>query len=445
MPSPPIAKQPPQSKEAEEAVIASLIVDDSQWHGVAANLVASDFMFDSCRMAYASMATLKARGEAINEITLPAEMARAGTYEQAGGDAFLARIGEETLDVRHAVDSAREVKRLSLNRKLIDFGGKLAQLGFSNMADPTKKMSEAQAGLMELAARFNPSAVLTPEERARRMSDRYLDLSEKPEYVLEWPFELLTKHCSGIYPGEYWAIAGETGGGKTTLLNRLVFQWAKVRPALVCNTEMTWEAMGDRHVADITGLTIKEIRGGGYSDETSAKIQDACGEVAKSDIYHLYLGAHDNGLAAIRQQAKQLQAAHGLGCIAVDYLQEVKIQLGNRASSYDRTTAVSAGLREIGRDLRVPVVAISSLNRHSSSRPTASKLPQLSDLRGSGDIEFQADGVIFLSKATTISSKEEDKNLVILQLAKNRAEGAIGRVDLVWSESDRLHRQSVMN
>jgi replicative DNA helicase len=298
---------------------------------------------------------------------------------------------------------------------------------------------------MELAARFNPSAVLTPEERARRMSDRYLDLSEKPEYVLEWPFELLTKHCSGIYPGEYWVIAGETGGGKTTLLNRLVFQWAKMRPALVCNTEMTWEAMGDRHVADITGLTIKEIRGGGYSDETSAKIQGACGEVSESDLYHLYLGAHDNGLAAIRQQAKQLQAAHGLGCIAVDYLQEVKVQLGNRASSYDRTTAVSAGLREIGRDLRVPVVAISSLNRHSSSRPTASKLPQLSDLRGSGDIEFQADGVIFLSKATTISSKEEDKNLVILQLAKNRAEGAIGRVDLVWSESDRLHRQSVMN
>lgn len=303
----PTIKQPPQSKLDEETVIASLIVDDEQWPEVAAHLVMSDFMFDSCRFCFASMVELKKRGEHINEVTLPAEMERAQTYEQAGGAAFMARIGEETPDTRHAADAAREVKRLSLNRHLISMGGKITQLGYANMANPTTKLAEAQAAMLELSSRFNPAAVLTPQERARRMSDRYLAMNESYECVLDWPFEKLTEASSGIYPGEYWVIAGETGTGKTTLINRLAVHWSPLHPVLIANTEMTWEHMGDRQVAEMTGKPIREIRQGNYKDGLSDAIQDACGVVGQQAIYHLPLGELAGGVEGIRQQAKQRQ------------------------------------------------------------------------------------------------------------------------------------------
>lgn len=444
-------KIPPHDIDAEEATIGSLLIGGDLGE---LSLEPNDFYHEHLIYAYKACMSLNKRGTSINQITLAQELQKDGKLELVGGAAYLSHlisICPTHLDLPYYADI---VQRLSISRRLIFSGQKIEDIGYKAEPDISKSMNQADELLLEVRKHGIPSPIISPRDRADLLMERYGKLYQEEQGVaIKTGLIDLNYHLGGgLYNGDFIIVGARPSVGKTSLLQFIANHVAKERAVLFCSAEMGVESLSDRDVAGLTGMSIGDIRRGGYTEEKYADIVRSLGEISERNV-NFY---HDTPLTTdkILQQGMAMKLRYGLGLVVVDYLGMLDDEYGR--SSYDRVSYISRKLKQVANKLDVPLLVAHQLSRALEQR--SDKRPQLFDLRESGRLEEDADIVLFLYRENYYYTQEDwereyDKgndnystfpeNIVEVLIAKQRQGQSNLTVKVLFDKEHQVYRDLV--
>ena len=400
-------KLPPHDIEAEEAVVASLLVDPEAIYKVAPRLKAEDFFREKNAWIFEVCRALWDRRESINQITVAHELARRGRLEDIGGVSYLSRLTTElptSVGVEHY---AGIVQRDATYRKLISAAGHIAQLAYEGGADIGEVMGRAET----MIAGVRQGETLRDFVHIRELLAGYLENAEAglgavaaQARAVTTGFMDLDTLLTGLKRGDLVIVAARPSLGKTSLVLNFARSAAARQSATVAffSIEMAAEQLVQRLLAMESGVDSTRLAFGQHSDRDERKISQALGVLSDLAVYF-----DDSAMltvAEMRAKARRLQMERGLDLVLVDYLQLMHSGMRNE-NRVQEVSYISRSLKQLARDLDVPVIACSQLSRASESR--ANNVPQLSDLRESGSIEQDADVVMFIYREDKYVAREE--------------------------------------
>ena len=397
---------PPHDIEAEEAVIASLLVDSEAIYKVAAILQPDDFFREKNAWAYEACFTLWERNETINEVTVGHELARRDRLEQIGGLAYLSRLVTELPTPIGVEHYAGIVKRDAVYRRLIEAASRITQMAYSGGPDLDGTLARAESLLLSLSS-------------GKRLSD-FVHIRDVLDGFWEGPgleafkgglqgsvrtgFMDLDTLLGGLKRADLIVLAARPSLGKTSLAlniarNAAVGQNAKVA---IFSLEMAAEQLVQRLLASESGVDSTRLRLGLHTEAEERRVMNALGILSAIDIY-----VDDSAVqrvTEIRSKALRLHRDKGLDLVIVDYLQLIHgTERGD--NRVQEISLISRSLKELARELDVPVIAVSQLSRAPEMR--SPHIPMLSDLRESGSIEQDADVVVFIYREDVYVRKED--------------------------------------
>jgi len=421
---------PPQNLEAEEAVIGSLLLDGEKIHSLM--LGPEDFYHEVNAMIFKAMVELKAKGSGVNQITVAQQLNDYDKLEDIGGAAFLSTLISNSptpIDCHHY---AEIVKKMSTFRLMIVAADKIAKDGYDASKSITDVLSSADKSLLELRKDAGTSNIISPDERVHILYDRYEKLYtlEKGVAISTGLLDLDWRLGGGLFPGDLLVIGARPGVGKTTMLECISNHIALNDNVLFCSGEMNIEGLSDRDVAGEIGVGVDEIRIGHYDEDVYQDIIDkGLPYLSKLKVYHLDSSrTFQLNTANIYQAAYEMQVRHGLALVIIDYLGLLTDKYGN--NNNDRLGFITRNLKQMALNLNVPVFCAHQLSRAVESREE--KRPQLHDLRDSGNIEQDADVVLFLYRGSYYG--KEDNNITEVIIAKHR-QGKSGKFcKVLWDD-----------
>jgi len=401
-------KLPPHDIEAEEAVIASLLVDPEAIYKVAPRLNASDFFREKNGWVYEVCRALWDRSESINQITVAHELARVERLEAVGGASYLSKLVTElptSVGVEHY---AGIVQRDATYRKLISAAGQIAQIAYTGGADVGDILARAET----LVAGVRQGDMLRDFVHIRDLLTGYLESAaagtstdaSTAKAVTTGFMDLDTLLTLGLKRGDLVVVAARPSLGKTSLVLNYAKAAAERQHATVAffSIEMAAEQLVQRLLAMESSVDSARLAFGQHSDRDERKISQALGVLSDLGIYF-----DDSAMltvAEMRAKARRMQMERGLDLVIVDYLQIMQSGMRNE-NRVQEVSYISRSLKQLARDLDVPVVACSQLSRAAEVR--SHNVPQLSDLRESGSIEQDADVVMFIYREDKYVSREE--------------------------------------
>jgi len=397
---------PPHDIEAEEAVIASILVDDEAIHKVAPILRPDDFFREKNAWTYEVCLSLWDRNEAINEVTVGHELARRERLEQVGGLAYLSRLVTELPTPIGVEHYARIVKRDATYRRLIEVAGKINQMAYIGGADLESALARSENMILSISS----------DQRLRdfvHIKDVLDGFWEGPgmeafkgglQGNIRTGFMDLDTLLGGLKRSDLVILAARPSLGKTSLAlniarNSAVGQNAKVA---IFSLEMAAEQLVQRLLSSESGVDSTRLRLGLHTEAEERRVMNALGILSGVDIY-----VDDSAVqrvTEIRSKALRLHREKGLDLIIVDYLQLIAgTERGD--NRVQEISYISRALKGLARELDVPVLAVSQLSRAPEMR--SPHIPMLSDLRESGSIEQDADVVVFIYREDVYVRKED--------------------------------------
>lgn len=427
-----LKKTPPHSLEAEKTVLGGILVNNAYLNSVLSQISPDDFYRDAHRQILEGMIRLMDRGQPIDLLTLSEELKKAGMLEEIGGSAYLSSLMDgvpRTLNVEYY---AQIIKEKSLLRKLILSSARIINTSFEQQSDADTLISEAQQAIVEIAeARIKPGFVpvgtLTGE-----MLETIKLLAERREAVTGVPtgFIELDNLTGGFHPSEFIVVAARPSMGKTALaLN--ICQHVGLRTdyyAGFFSIEMSKEQVALRLVCAEAQVDLRKTRSGFISEREFERLQLAAETLSQARIYI----DESPALTVMEMKAKcrQLRLEGHLDIVFVDYIQLMRT--GGRFENRNQEMSfISRSLKELAKELRIPVVGVSQLSRAPEKMRKEPK-PMLSDLRESGAIEQDADVVIFIYRPDYYHPEDEAiKGIAEVNVAKQR-NGPLGSVPLVF-------------
>ncbi|MDO8751582.1 MAG: replicative DNA helicase [Dehalococcoidia bacterium] len=424
----------PFNEEAESSVIGSILINGESMTAISLALLAEDFFQEPNRWIFEACSTLYLRGEGMNQITVAAELERMGKLHEAGGVVYLAECLSNVPTSLHAEHYARIVHGCAVNRKLIQVAGRLAQLGYANKANIETTLEEAE-GLVS-GLRQGPAVKgLVP---IRLIVEEYLANLAKP--VEEKPqtrrimtgLQELDRLLGGIQATDLLILAARTGVGKTSLLLNIASAAAlgHNRTVAIFSVEMGKEQLLERLLSARSMVDSQHIRLGELDEEEDNAMRHAAAQLAHSAIW-----IDDSSTitgANIRSKSRLLHSQRGLDLVIVDYLQLLDGD-GRRDNRVTELGDITKTLKGLAKELQIPVLAAAQLNRAVEYRKPHK--PILSDLRESGNLEQDADVVMFLYCEDPDNKPDE----LIMEVAKHR-HGPTGKVALKFvGEHTRFH------
>ena len=400
-------KLPPNDIEAEEAVIASLLVDPEAIYKIAPNLKPDDFFREKNTWAYEACLALWERNQSINQITVAHELARRGRLEEVGGAAYLSRLVTElptSVGVEHY---AGLVQRDSSYRKLITAAGHIAQMAYQAGPDVGNVLARAET----LIAGIRQGESIRDFVHVKELLEGYLSSADAvtgaeaaQARAITTGFMDLDTLLGGLKRSDLIVVAARPSVGKTSLALNFARNAAARQQASVgvFSVEMAAEQIVQRLLASESGVDSTRLGFGMHSDREQGRIVNALGVLSELNIYF-----DDTAMltvAEMRAKARRLHLERGLDLLIVDHLQLV--HGGTRSDNRVQEVGhITRSLKELARDLDVPVIACSQLSRAAEARPT--HIPQLSDLRESGSIEQDADVVMFIYREEKHVGRDE--------------------------------------
>ncbi len=426
-------KIPPHSLEAEQALVGGLMLDKAAWDKVADLVGSADFYRKDHRLIFQAIAELVNDGNPCDVVTVSEYLDSRGELEAAGGLEYLATLANETPGAANARAYANIVRERAMLRSLIHAGNEIAGQAFATEGrSATDLVDEAERLVFEIAERgsrgrqgFRSLKEILPETVDR------IDLLHQSDGSITGissGYTEFDKMTAGLQPGDLVIIAGRPSMGKTTFAVNIAENaaiGAKV-PTAIFSMEMPSSQLTFRMISSLGRVDQTHLRTGNFPDEDWSRINTAVQLMSEAPIF-----IDDTaGLAPteIRARSRRLQREHGLGLIVVDYLQLMQVP-GNQENRATEISEISRSLKALAKELAVPVIALSQLNRSVEQR--TDKRPVMSDLRESGAIEQDADMIIFIYRDEVYNPDTPRKGIADIVIAKQR-NGPIGEFPLTF-------------
>ncbi len=430
---------PPHSTEAEQAVLGGIMLSNQHWDGIAERVIAEDFYTFAHKAIFQTMEELMRNQTPIDLITLDQALKAKGISDSVGGFAYLADLSNNTPNAINILAYAEIVREKAILRELIAVGNRIAENSYSPKGKDIKMvLDEAEREVFAIAEKRSsstegPQNVLSVLESTIARIETLGKLENHNGVTgVTTGFVELDKKTAGLQPSDLIIVAARPSMGKTTFAMNLCENAAMAsdKPVLVFSLEMPAEQIMMRMIASLARVDQTKIRTGQNLEEAEwSKIASVFGMFKQKN--NLYID-DSSGLTPteLRSRARRVYRENGgLSMIMVDYLQLMRAP----AFSDNRTleiAEISRSLKALAKELEVPVIALSQLNRTLEQR--ADKRPVNSDLRESGSIEQDADLIMFIYRDEVYNDNSEDKGVAEIIIGKQR-NGPIGRVRLAFN------------
>ncbi len=420
----------PHSEESERAVLAGVMLDPRQLPVIAGRLIADDFYFERHRKVYQAMVDLQASDTEIDLRTIQARLEQQDVLESVGGLAYLAGLDLDLPDLGRLESYVEIVKERSVRRRLIEACGEITRNCLDGGLEASEALGRAEQSILELGELAIRRGFVSLSEVFDATME---DLEERPSkgFVgLPTGFVDFDDMTRGLNKGNLIIIAGRPGMGKTSFaLN--VAQHAAIReqaPVGVFSLEMSSSELALRILSSETDISFGPLRSGHLSNQNWSTLINKVKEISSAPVF--IDDSANPTLLELASRARRLKAEHGLRLVVVDYLQ--LMQAGGRYENRNlEISAITRGLKQLAKELDLPVIALSQLSRQPERRGKDHR-PQLADLRESGSIEQDADLVAFIYRDEVYNHDDPtNKGLAELIVAKHR-NGETGRIPLVF-------------
>jgi len=424
---------PPQSIEAEQAVIGGLLLDNIAWEQIADKITDEDFYRNDHRLLFAAIRALEAQNKPFDAVTLSEHLEKHNQLEQAGGLVYLGRLAKDTPSASNIVAYADIVREKSVLRQLIHVGTQISNSGYQPEGkDSPELLDEAEKNVFRIAEQGAKGAGGFQE--IKTLLTKTLDKidvlfnSDGAITGVSTGFDKFDEMTTGLQAADLVIVAGRPSMGKTTFAMNIAENAAigNKLPVAVFSMEMPGDALAMRMISSLGRVDQHHIRTGKLTDEDWARITSAISILSDTKIFIDDTPALSPN--EIRARARRLKRKHGLGLVVIDYLQLMQVHGGseNRATEISE---ISRSLKAMAKELEIPVIALSQLNRSLEQRPD--KRPVMSDLRESGAIEQDADLIVFIYRDEVYHEDSPQKGTAEIIIAKQR-NGPIGKSVLTF-------------
>lgn len=427
-----ISKLPPQNIEAEQSLLGALLIDKDAIVEIAEELRGDHFYkTEQHGSIYNAILELFEKREPVDLITVTEKLKQKSLLDRVGGSAYLAELVNMVPTSAHIQSYCRIIKDHALRRGLITHSTKFIDQAYDQSIDVAEIIEGSEQSIFALSQAHIKRDFIQLKDALAESFDRLDEISKSSGKLrgVATGFKDLDNKLAGFQDSNLIIFAARPGSGKTSFaLN--VAQHVAVNlnlPAGIFSLEMSQEELVDRLLVAQADIDAWKLKTGRLDEEDFDRLSHAMGQLAEAPLF--IDDTPGATLSEIRTKARRLQVEHGLKLVVVDYLQlvQVKSYADNRVQ---QVSEVSQGLKNLARELKIPILAISQLNRSVESRGT--KKPQLADLRESGAIEQDADVVMFIYKEDAENHPEQVK----LDIQKHR-NGPTGEIDLIF-RGDRL-------
>jgi replicative DNA helicase len=411
---------PPHNLEAEESILGSMMISPEAIASVVEILKAADFYRSAHRKIYEAMIGLYAHGEPVDAITTVEELRRLGTLEDVGGALYIHHVMETVPTAASAAHYARIVAEHALLRRLIDAASKIIQRAFDVPEDPEGLADEAEGLIYGVARHGEKDEVVSLSDLVGESMESLERLHERESAFAGLPtgFQDLDGLLQGLHPGNLIVIAARPGIGKSSFVTNVARNVAveSNTPVAMFSLEMSRSEIAMRLLCAEARVPWEKVRAARVGAEDWGRIAEAAEHLDRAPLWIVDSG--NVTIVDIRAKARRLKSsAQGLGLIIVDYLQLMSSH--QRVENRQQEIAeISRSLKMLAKELEIPVIAVSQLNRDPERRQD--KKPQLSDLRESGAIEQDSDVVMFIHREDVFSDDPAVKGLAEVIVAKHR-------------------------
>jgi replicative DNA helicase len=420
----------PHAVEAEEAVLGCVLINPDAYFEVASFLKPEDFYLHKNRWIWDSFVNLHEQRLPIDIITVSEELERHSQLGEAGGAAYLTQLINAVPTSLHAEAYGRLVEREALRRRLIDAATQVAKLAYEEGRDIGEVVNDAEAAVFAVSERRMNKELAPIKEAISSYYDRIKYLFEHRDELLGVPtgFIDLDKLLGGLQQSDLLIIAGRPGSGKTGLMLNVAKNAAMIykKHVAVFSLEMSNDQLVQRLIAQETGIDSQRLRLGDIHDHEWPLFVEAANVLSDTQIFLDDTPALTPN--QLRSKCRRLDQEYGLDLVIVDYLQLMQgdIRSENRVQE---VSGISRGLKQLARELNVPVLAGAQLSRAVEQRQD--KRPVLSDLRESGSLEQDSDIVMFIHRPDMYNTDGAKTNIADIIVAKHR-NGPTADVQLVF-------------
>jgi replicative DNA helicase len=404
---------PPHSQEAEESVLGAMLIDKDAVIAVAEFLLPEDFYDERLRDIYQACLDLYEARTPIDVLTVTERLKKRKNIKNIGSSSFLADLANRVPTAAHVEHYGRIVKDTATKRSLMSAATRLVEVSMDEALGAGEALDRAESEIFSLSQKSLSKAFISVKDTLAESFDRLDELHKSGGGIRGVPtgFSDLDDALAGLQQSNLIILAARPGVGKTSLAMNIA-QYVAVeikRPVGFFSLEMSREELVDRLLVAQADIDAWRLKTGKLSEDDFTKLSNAMGVLAEAPLYIDDTPALS--ILEMRTKARRLQVETGVDLIVVDYLQLARSrQLENRVQE---VSEISQGLKNLARELKVPVMALSQLSRAVETR--GGKKPQLADLRESGSIEQDADVVMFLWR-----EDDENPENIMLDIAKHR-------------------------
>ncbi len=420
--------------EAERTVLGALLLDPEAIVKVSDLLKSEDFYDPTHRIIYDAVNRLYQEHEPIDFVTVSSRLADNKRIQDVGGSAFLAELATSVPTSSHVYQYGQIVKTKAVHRRIIEAGQKITGLGYDVEKPITDLLDEVEKTIFSITNQYIKEKFVHIREILDARYEKFAEMHESDDdnAVKGVPtgFHAMDAKLSGLQPSDLIVLAGRPSMGKTALALNIAMNAAvkSHKTVGIFSLEMSKEQLVDRLFASMLGVDSWKLQRGKLDDSDFQNMGPIMDELNKANLF--IDDSVASSLSELRAKARRLQMEHGLDLLIIDYLQ--LMSTGNMSYAGNRVqeiSEISRSLKQIGRELHVPILALSQLSRAVESRP--GNIPALSDLRDSGSIEQDADIVLMMYREDYYEEDSDRPGMTDIYIRKHR-NGPTGRIELLF-------------
>ena len=410
-----IGKMPPQARELEEAVLGALMLEKDAFSIISDIIKTESFYEDTHQSIFGAIHNLAMQQKPVDVLTVVEELKRRGELEQVGGAVYVAELTDKVASAAHVEYHARIISQKYLARQLISFSSDVVNQAFDEMVDIDDLMQETESRLFEISQRNVKKDVIQINPVIKEALANLEIAANREDGIsgLQSGFKKLDEITSGWQNSDLIIIAARPAMGKTALVLSMAKNMAVnfKFPIGVFSLEMSNVQLVNRLIVNVCQIQGEKIKSGRLDDHEWERLDSKIKELYDAPIY--VDDTPSLSIFELRTKARRLVREHGVKIIVIDYLQLMNASGMNYGSREQEVSMISRSLKGLAKELNIPIIALSQLNRGVETRQGEGKRPQLADLRESGAIEQDADIVCFIHRPEYYKITEDEHGSTI--------------------------------